>query len=83
MAKMATEEVLAEMERLSQAYVPDQKVVQDLNRPMQVLTGQKGDLVGIRISSSRLTEEYSKADAVYANKTKVCVRCGPSGRLRL
>lgn len=77
MAKMATEEDLAEMERLSQAYVPDQKVVRALIRPLQVLTGRKGDLVGTRISSSRLTEEYSKADAVYASKTKVSIRCGP------
>ena len=30
MTKVATEEDLAEMERLSQAYVPDQKVVQAL-----------------------------------------------------
>ncbi|KAG8534281.1 uncharacterized protein KY384_001125 [Bacidia gigantensis] len=51
---MATQEELAEMERLSSAFVPD----------------QKGDLVGVRISSQRLTEEYAKADPVYASKTK-------------
>ena len=31
----------------------------------------QGDLVGTRVPSQQLTEEYAKADPIYASKTKV------------
>ncbi|KAL9101028.1 MAG: hypothetical protein Q9163_003670 [Psora crenata] len=51
---MASGEELEELEKLSANYVPE----------------QKGDLVGVRISSRILTSEYAKADPVYASKTR-------------
>ena len=77
MANMKSEEELAELEKLSADYVPEQKV----RSPPSSETGRlgqpkQGDLVGKRISSSLLTEEYARADIAYASKTKV-FRCNP------
>ena len=75
MASIPSAEELAELEKLSANYVPDQKVspllLLDLESTFRSDRNVKGDLVGQRISSAALTEEYAKADPIYASKTQV------------
>lgn len=71
---MASNQELADMEKLSAGYVPDTKVRIECHMETYINIVQ-GPLVSELLSSQALAVEYAKADPAFASKTKVS--CDP------
>ena len=71
---MASQQELADMERMSSDYIPETTVltITYYQITSRLTTFGQGPFVGEQQSTQALVKEYAQADPIYVHKTKVC-----------